>query len=281
MMMIFFLVLFCFEGQGLGLGLQLRGVAVQTAGNCFEWEKYLSSPCIPGKTQYIKQFMPMFPVVAVSKTSSSHTGRKAAGGQSERVDCTLIFSKSSRQKITRQQALGNNFSPYVLAVLEDAKWWPVASQNPTIVLSVTQPAVHHKRKPSPWLPLNWVEARLLRPHESQKPLGGVLEPRRVVTVSHDEKLRGHWPFSPPAADHGQPGGEKRLDQIPARPLFLSAPSWPCNEGQVKTKEVEDTARLTSTRTVVLWLSLTDHNSETKRTEPTPGWMRQGAAVTGL
>lgn len=39
-----------------------------------------------------------------------------------------------------------------------------------IVISVTQLAVHHKRKPSPWLPLNWVEARLLKPHERQKSL---------------------------------------------------------------------------------------------------------------
>lgn len=54
----------------------------------------------------------------------------------------------------------------------------------------------------------WIGLRLVYwGHMKAKNRWGFFEPWRVVTVSHDEKLRGHWPFSLPAADHGQPGGE--------------------------------------------------------------------------
>lgn len=143
-----------------------------------------------------------------------------------------------------------------------------------IVISVTQLAVHHKQewKPESWLPLNWVEARLLKPHESQRSLfffSFFLEPWREVAVSCDERLWGCWPFFPvyPQSPLDRRGKEIRPNTNQTSAFYLLR-LGPVIRGRVKTKEADDTPCLTSTRTVFLWLSLTSHTSKTKRTEST-------------
>lgn len=134
-------------------------------------------------------------------------------------------------------------------------------------------------KPASWLPLNWFEAHLLKPHESQRSrcffFPGALETGHSL-------LWGCWPFFP-AYPQSPPARRRKeirpnTNQTSAYYLLRLGPVMRAGSRQ---KEADYTPYLTSTRTVVLWLSLTNHTSKTKRTESPSSWMRQGATLMGL